>query len=148
MLYYAFVKICKFNIFCSTLQMKGQWESNINVWFRFMYSQKWNCWLFPKQNYKVLSPNPTLIYQDRSVYFAAAKYADQSWEYINHSQTQECRDWDWGRGAPFRYSVLEKICGQVIFLYILDSVTKVFQNIPSNVMPPEKCCYCFACAVL
>ncbi len=41
------------------LQMKGQWESNIKVWFPFMYSQKWNCAasLFPKQNYNVLSPN-------------------------------------------------------------------------------------------
>jgi hypothetical protein len=27
----------------TTLQMKGWWESNINVWFPFMYSQKWNC---------------------------------------------------------------------------------------------------------
>ncbi len=41
------------------LQMKGQWESNINVWFPFMYSQIWNCaaLLFPEQNYNVLSPN-------------------------------------------------------------------------------------------
>ncbi len=38
--------------------MKGRWESNTNVWFRFMYSQKWNCaaLLFPKQNYNDLSP--------------------------------------------------------------------------------------------
>jgi hypothetical protein len=28
---------------CTALQMKGRWESSINVWFRFMYSQKWNC---------------------------------------------------------------------------------------------------------
>ncbi len=28
-----------------TLQMKGQWKSYINVWFPFMYSQKWNCYL-------------------------------------------------------------------------------------------------------
>ncbi len=36
---------------------KGQWNSNINVWFRFMYSQKFICAasLFPKQNYNVLS---------------------------------------------------------------------------------------------
>jgi hypothetical protein len=37
-----------------------QWESNINVWFRLMYSQNWNCAasLFPKQTYNnVLSPN-------------------------------------------------------------------------------------------
>jgi hypothetical protein len=26
----------------SALQMKGRWESNINVWFPFMYSQKYN----------------------------------------------------------------------------------------------------------
>ncbi len=29
-----------------TLQMKGRWGSNINFWFPFMYSQKWNCYLF------------------------------------------------------------------------------------------------------
>ncbi len=47
------------NCTVSTLQMKGRRESNINVWFRFMYSQKWNCLasLFPKQNYNVLSSN-------------------------------------------------------------------------------------------
>ncbi len=27
------------------LQMKDRrWESNINVWFPFMYSKKWNCY--------------------------------------------------------------------------------------------------------
>ncbi len=38
---------------------EGRWESNINVWLRFMYSQKLNCAasLFQKQNYNVLSPN-------------------------------------------------------------------------------------------
>jgi hypothetical protein len=49
-----------------TLQMigpytanEGPWESNKNVWFRFMYSQKWIfvASLFPKQNYNVLSPS-------------------------------------------------------------------------------------------
>ncbi len=43
----------------STLQMKGRWESNINVWFPFTrtYSQKLNyaALLFPKQSYNVLS---------------------------------------------------------------------------------------------
>ncbi len=44
---------------CHTLQMKGRWESNINFWFWFMYSKKWNCTtlLFPKQNDNVLSLN-------------------------------------------------------------------------------------------
>jgi hypothetical protein len=43
----------------SALQMKGRWESNIYVWYRFMYTQKWNCpaLLFPKHNYNVLSPS-------------------------------------------------------------------------------------------
>jgi hypothetical protein len=43
----------------AALQMKGRWESNINVWFQFMFSQKWNCAtsLYPKQNYKVLAPS-------------------------------------------------------------------------------------------
>ncbi len=43
----------------TTLQIKGRWESNINVWFRFIYSQKWNCAasLFTKQNYNVLYPS-------------------------------------------------------------------------------------------
>jgi hypothetical protein len=27
----------------TALQMKGRWESNINVWIPFMHSQKWNC---------------------------------------------------------------------------------------------------------
>ncbi len=52
---------------------------------------------------------PTSIYlwdiyidiHDRSVYFAAAKYVDRYWEYINRSQTHECKNWDWGRAIPF-----------------------------------------------
>jgi hypothetical protein len=45
--------------YTAPLQMKSRWETNINVWFPFMYSQNWNCAasLFPKQNYNVLSPN-------------------------------------------------------------------------------------------
>ncbi len=27
-------------------------------------------------------------------------YVDRSWEYINHSQTHECGNWDWGRALP------------------------------------------------
>ncbi len=39
--------------FPPTLQIKGRWESNINVWFLLLYSQKLNCYF---QNYNVLSP--------------------------------------------------------------------------------------------
>jgi hypothetical protein len=41
------------------------------------------------------------IFQDRSAYFAAAKQADRPWEYINHSQAQECRNWEQGRAVSF-----------------------------------------------
>ncbi len=98
-------------VYC-TLHMTGRSESNINVRFPFMYYQKWNCAasLFPKQNYNVLSPNSYthtyicerfIYFQDWFVYFAAAKYVDRSWEYINRSQTHECRNRDRGRLIPF-----------------------------------------------
>ncbi len=31
---------------------------------------------------------------DQSAYSAAGKYVDQSWEYINRSQTHDCGNWD------------------------------------------------------
>ena len=42
--------------------MKGRWESNINVWFPLMYSQKWKCYF---QNRIILFclHVPTLIYR-------------------------------------------------------------------------------------
>jgi hypothetical protein len=43
------------------LQMRGQWESNINVWFPFMDSQKWNCY-FQIRIIMFCLPVPTLIY--------------------------------------------------------------------------------------
>ena len=73
--------------------MQGRWESNINVLFPFMYSQKWNCGasLFPKQNYNSYTHiSVEIIYfQDQSANSAAGKYVDWSWEYINRSQTHE-----------------------------------------------------------
>ncbi len=60
--------------------------------------------LFPKKNYNVPSPSSyTCIcerfinLQNQSAYSAAGKYVDQSWQYINFSQTHECGNWDWGR---------------------------------------------------
>ncbi len=86
--------------------MKGRWESNINVFFPFMYSQKWNCAasLFPKHNYNVLSPSSythiSVRYLNISsidLSIAAAKYVNWSWEYINRSQTHEGET---GTGGP------------------------------------------------
>ncbi len=55
-----------------TLQMKGWWESNINVCFLFMYSQKLNCAasLFPKHNYNLLSPNSYTHISVRDLYIS------------------------------------------------------------------------------
>ncbi len=52
--------------------MMGHWESDINVWFPFMYSQKWNyaASLFPKQNYNVLSPNSYTHISVRDLYIS------------------------------------------------------------------------------
>jgi hypothetical protein len=32
--------------------------------------------------------------------FFCRKYVDQSWEYINRSQTHDCGNWDWGLALP------------------------------------------------
>jgi hypothetical protein len=47
--------------YLTTLQMKGRWESNINVWFPFMYSQKWNCY-FQNRIIMCCFSFPSLIY--------------------------------------------------------------------------------------
>ncbi len=107
--------------YCLALQMKGRWESNINV--PFMHAQKWNCAvsLFPKQNYNVLSPNSYTHITVRNLYciflgsvclFCCSQICGPILG-INRSQTRECRNWDWGCGIPFpvihkldfRYSV-------------------------------------------
>ncbi len=80
----------------STLQMKGRWESNINGWFQFMYSQKLNCY-YKITNYIVLSPSS---YFPGSVclYSAAWKYVDRSWEYmLTDTWMWIC---DWGHTIP------------------------------------------------
>ncbi len=65
-------------VWSCTLQMKGQCESNINVRFPFMYSQKWNCaaFLFPKQNYIVLFPNSYTHISVRDLYISGSMWTD------------------------------------------------------------------------
>jgi hypothetical protein len=99
--------------------MKGWWKSNMNVWFRFMYSQKlnWKASFFTKQNYNVLSPNFTFIYsQDRSAYFSADKGRPILGIYKSLTNSvHECRNWERGRAVSFlgihkldfRYSALK-----------------------------------------
>ncbi len=84
--------------------MKGRWESNMNVWFPFLYSQKRNCaaLLFPKQNYCVLSPNSYTHISVRDLYismiglswlFQPNMWTDPGNICINRSQTRKCRNW-------------------------------------------------------
>ncbi len=103
-----------------TPQMKGRWESNINVWFPFMYSQKWNCY-FQNSIIMFCLSVPTLIYL-WEIYifpglvclFCCRKVCGPTWEDINSSQTHECGNCDWGCAIPrkgihksdFRCSVL------------------------------------------
>ncbi len=92
-------------------QMEGRWESNMNVWFRFIYSQKWNCAVsqFPKQNYNALPPNFHIHVYGSDLYIPRIslpillqpKLADRSWEHTNHTQIRECRNWERSRAVSF-----------------------------------------------
>jgi hypothetical protein len=69
-----------------------------NVWFPFMYSQKCSCAfsLFPKQNHNNVSQFLHSYICERFIYFkdrffCCSQICDHSWEYINRSQTHECR---------------------------------------------------------
>jgi hypothetical protein len=83
------------------LHMKSRRESNTNVWFSFMYSQKCNSSF---QNITIICSVSQFLhsyiserfiyFQDRFAYSAAGKYVDRSWEYINCTQTHECGNWD------------------------------------------------------
>ncbi len=77
-----------------------------------MYSQKLNCtaWLFPKQNYNVLSPISTLMclweiymykFPGSVCLFCCSQIGIPILGIysINRSQTHECRNWEKGRCA-------------------------------------------------
>ncbi len=87
---------------CTALQMKDRWESNINVWFPFMYSQKWNCY-FQNRSMMFCLPVPTLIFSVIDLHISRIglpillqgnMWTDPG-NYINRSQTHECGKWDW-----------------------------------------------------
>jgi hypothetical protein len=59
----------------------------------FIYSQKRNCAASVPISHSCVCER-FLYAQDQSTYFPAAELADQSWEYINHSQTLACGNWE------------------------------------------------------
>ena len=64
--------------------------------------------IFPEKDYRGLSPNfhintsvcDLYIFPRSVCLFCLRKYVDQSWDYINRSQTHECGNWGWGRAIP------------------------------------------------
>jgi len=65
----------------------------LKIWYK--YSQKRNCATSVPIS-TVMSVELFIYSHDRS-----GKYVDQSWEYINRTQTHECGNWDWGLAIPF-----------------------------------------------
>ncbi len=84
--------------------MKGRWKSNINVWFPFLYSQKWN-WYFQNRIIMFCLPVPTLIYLwDISIFpgsaylFCCRKICEP---FLGiYKAHRHMRNWDCGRAIP------------------------------------------------
>ncbi len=97
----------------SVLQLKGRWESNINVWFPFMYSKNETVQPPYFQNRIIMFclSIPTTIYLWEiyiflgSVFLFCCSQICACWpilgiQYIKCSQTHEYRNQDWGRAIP------------------------------------------------
>ncbi len=96
------------------LQIKGRWESNLNVWFRFMYSHLWNCASLLFQNRIIMFCLAISIFMYLwAIYifpgsvclFCCTKIGRPIPEYINHSQIHECRNWEQGHEHKSDFSV-------------------------------------------
>jgi hypothetical protein len=66
------------------------------------YSQKRNCAGHSPNFHIHVSVSDIYIFPQSICLFCCRKSVDQSWEYVNRSQTHECGNWDWGRAIPRR----------------------------------------------
>ncbi len=84
----------------SALQMKGRRKFNINVWFLFMYSQKWNCYIQHRIIMFCLLV-PTLIYL-WEIYIFPGSVCQFCCKEISGLilRIYKCGNWDWGRAIP------------------------------------------------
>jgi hypothetical protein len=91
-----------------TLQMKGRRESNINVWFPFMYSHKWNCalcnHLISKTEFKC-SVSQLLISHLWEIYIFPGSVCV-------FFCSQICGNWDWGRAKEYIIGIFVAVHGK------------------------------------
>jgi hypothetical protein len=81
-------------------------EKMPKIWSK--YSQKRNIGAsVPLSTFICLWVN--YIFPRWSCRFCWRKDVDRSWEYINRSQTHECRHWGWGRAIP-RKGIYKRNC--------------------------------------
>ncbi len=90
------------------LQMKGRWESNINVWFQWNETE---CLLYFQNRIIMLSPPISKLMYLWAIYtfhgsdclFCCSQIGRPILGIycIHRSQLRECRNWDWGRALSF-----------------------------------------------
>ncbi len=91
--------LCKFSHSTLQRQMPKIWNK---------YSQKGNIRAsVPVSTFMCLWAN--YIFSRWVCLFCWRKYVDRSWEYINRSQTHECRNWGCGRAIP-RKGIFKRNC--------------------------------------
>ncbi len=78
--------------------------------------------------------------------FCWRKYVDQSWAYINRSQTLECGNWGWGRAIPRKgiptvsgifVAVWSGSMEKEIVLKYTDRSTNIATHFPNNYSHPS-----------
>ncbi len=105
--------------------MKGWWESSINVWFPFMYSQKLNCY-FQNKIIMFYLPVPTHIYLWEIYIFPGSVclfcFMNMCGPilgiYWSLTDTVECGNWVWGHAISRKGIHKWDFCAVRMALYV------------------------------